>query len=289
MRLPNGLLKIQHLTAQDLKEIEALGTLCRQTEALDLPLYLESAQPASDDETNQFLYYHNDGLVGVGTATPGAHIEVSGIVHPAYRRRGIGRMLLRAIKQECQHRGLPGLLLVCEEAAPSGQAFAQAVGAVYHSSEYRMELDRVAFARRQSPPTTLVLQQANRQDVGALVALWTASSDIGEEEAWQTTIWRLQQANQRFYIGRLANEPVGMLRLHQDKPYVFICSFRVLPQHRRQGYGRELLRGVIAQLMSEDWPHIMIEVATNNAPALGLYHSCGFQIVATYHYYHLSV
>jgi ribosomal protein S18 acetylase RimI-like enzyme len=181
------------------------------------------------------------------------------------------------------------LLLVCKEAAPSGVAFARAVGAQHQFSEYRMELDRAAFVRRRSPRKALKLRRADLSDVGALVGLWTASADIAEVEARQATMRWLEQDNQRFIIGLSQDEPVGMLRLHLEPSSVFIHSFRVHPEHRGRGYGRQILMGVIDQLLGEGWEQILIEVATDNTIALSLYVSCGFQRAVEYLYYELMV
>ena len=49
----------------------------------------------------------------------------------------------------------------------------------------------------------------------------------------------------------MQDEPVGMLRLYLEPSSVFIHSFRVHPECRGRGYGRQILEGVIDQLLSE--------------------------------------
>jgi ribosomal protein S18 acetylase RimI-like enzyme len=281
-----GLVPVRQLSDADRARIEALAAVCRQAEGMDLPLYLE---PSTGDETNLFCTYRRGVLVGAAVAPPDDPIEVLAVVHPEHRRQGIGRALLGAVQQEGRRRGVSSLLLVCEEAAPSGVAFARAVGAEHQFSEYRMELDRVAFAQRQPPRRTIELRQADGGDLGALVGLWTASRDIAEGEAREASAHWLGQENQRLVIGWLQDEPVGMLRLHLDPSSVFINSFRVHPVHRGRGYGRQILMGVLDQLLAEGWEHILIEVATDNMIACSLYESCGFQRVATFWYYELMV
>ena len=278
-----GLMGIQRLTAGVRSEIEALVAVCKRHEpGLDLPLYFQPARPAPG-ETPLLCTYHDDVLVGLANVPPGGDVEVVGAVHPAHRRQGIGRALLHAVVRECRRRGASSLLLVCEEAAPSGKAFAHAVGGAYRFAEHRMALDRAAFAQRPPPRRTLVIEQAGLEDIDALAATGPASGEYRE-----AILRRLQQANQRFYIGRTQGEPVVMLRLHQDEPSVFIQSFRVRPAHRGRGYGRQMLMAVIDRLIAEDWDQILIEVATDNQIALSLYTSCGFRQVATYLYYWLS-
>ena len=283
-----GVRAIRRLTAEDRSAIRALAAACRQHEpGLDLPLYRAPARPASG-ETDNVGYYRDGVLVGLANLTPGTEIEVQGMVHPAQRRQGIGRALLRVAQREGRQRGASSLVLVCERAAPSGQAFARAVGAVYRDAEHRMELDRGAYAQRHAPPMTLTIERAGMQDLETLVALRLTSRQGPEDLARAWVARWLRQANQRFYIGRLQGEPVGMLRLSMDAPAVFVQSFTVRPEHRGRGYGRQILVQALDLLIAEDRAPIMIEVATDNEVALSLYESCGFRPVATYLYYSVS-
>src|SRR5581483_11223822 len=50
------------------------------------------------------------------------------LVHPAYRRRGIGSALLAAAREECQRTGVEQIILICERRALSGKAFVEHFG-----------------------------------------------------------------------------------------------------------------------------------------------------------------
>ena len=58
-----------------------------------------------------------------------------------------------------------------------------------------------------------------------------------------------------------------------------ILSLGVLPDCRRLGIGRALLRAVIDEAASRELPSIVLEVADDNAAARGLYASAGFVAV----------
>jgi ribosomal protein S18 acetylase RimI-like enzyme len=60
-------------------------------------------------------------------------------------------------------------------------------------------------------------------------------------------------------------------------------------EQRGRGFGRQMLLHTIDRLVVEKWPRILIEVATDNPNALGLYKSCGFQVTTTYGFYQLVV
>jgi ribosomal protein S18 acetylase RimI-like enzyme len=98
----------------------------------------------------------------------------------------------------------------------------------------------------------------------------------------------IQQENRQYYLGWLGGQAIGMLRVGAFPPTAFIESFRVLPEHRGRGYGRQILTDVIDRLIAAGWERIALEVDTSNEIALSLYRSCGFREVTTFLYYHLS-
>ena len=283
------IIKAQQLTTAIRDELEALAQICRQSDGLSLTLYLEDPRLARQ-ETNQFLYYQDDILVGMVTLPAGNQIEIMGMVHPEYRCRGIGRALLNAAVAECQHRGVQECLLVCEGGSPAGQQFIEAVGGTYCFSEYAMALDREAFAHSQRDQDTITLHQATDKDLDVLVSLRVASiADQTALDVCQMTQNYLQRTDQRYFIGTLNAQPIGMLRVDENGPTVGIYAFVVLPEHRGRGYGRQILLKTLDKLVSEDWQTIMLEVETENRNALKLYERCGFQETTQYDYYHLSV
>src|SRR5439155_3973776 len=134
----HGIVTMHGLADVDRAAVAHLAALCNQREGLDLPFNLEGAGPGHGQAVNQVLYYRDGELIGFVSLEGGPPIEVCGMVHPEHRRKGIGRALLAVAKVACRRRGLPSLLLVCDEAARSGRAFVAAVGAQYRFSEYRM-------------------------------------------------------------------------------------------------------------------------------------------------------
>ncbi|MOA62232.1 ribosomal-protein-alanine N-acetyltransferase [compost metagenome] len=62
----------------------------------------------------------------------------------------------------------------------------------------------------------------------------------------------------------------------------------VLPEHRRQGYGRDMLVMAIQKLIEQKAESIHLQVATENGNALDLYKSCGFIEASTMDYFQLK-
>ncbi len=80
---------------------------------------------------------------------------------------------------------------------------------------------------------------------------------------------------------------IGFACLPEDPDEPEACGM-VHPEHRRRGYGRQMLMDTVDMLLREGWERIIIEVATENRNALGLYESCGFRATRTYSYYQFA-
>src|SRR5262245_24346441 len=99
----HGLVARSALSAEERAQVEGLAALCNKEEGIELPVNLEPSN--TSEQANQFLHFESGTLVGFasleGVNTP----EATGMVHPEHRRKGIGRELLHALKEECRLRG----------------------------------------------------------------------------------------------------------------------------------------------------------------------------------------
>ncbi|MNC03787.1 putative N-acetyltransferase YvbK [compost metagenome] len=81
---------------------------------------------------------------------------------------------------------------------------------------------------------------------------------------------------------------MGRINSHiRDGNAHFFC-FSVVPQHRRKGYGRQILLSAIGLAKKQGLRSMTLEVACNNAEALTLYHRCGFRETYINDYYRLD-
>ena len=268
------------MTEHELVEARKLADMCNEYEKLD---YL-----TPDLDMQSFLYYKNGSLVGFLNLFPAGEIEVYAVVHPENRRKGIGRALLDAAKEECKRRGSSSCLLVCEEASSSGRAFVEAMGAQYRFSEYRMKLEPERV-KHQLHLDQVELHLADTGDVELLARLTAAAFSSRKEEHLKRYAHDIQKPSHRFYIAKLQGEPIGSLGVVIHDRRVYIIAFGVLPVYRGRGYGRQMLAETIGILLAEDWQEILIEVVTENRNALSLYRSCGFKETTSYRYYSLKL
>ena len=282
------LTKKQTLTEADITAIEQLTAICNNYEGLHMRLSLDALRKRPGNETNDFLFYEDGILVGyLSVESWGTkEMEATGMVHPAYRRKGIFSALLTALKEECQQRDVQKLILVCEHSSQSGQAFVRASGAQHEYSEHEMVLG--TFREKRIFHDGLHMRQANMSDLDTIVSI--LATDSGNFESVKQWIRHcLEEPNWRFYLATLDSKPLGCLRLDDMGDQVGIYAFEVRLGYRGLGYGRHMLEEAIRTIRAGTGKPIMLDVETDNTNAIGLYLSCGFEIKTTYDYFGLDI
>ncbi len=285
----HGLVKCDHLSMFDRDAVRALAIACNDHDGLDLPLQWEpdGAVPG-DGPANRLLFFERDALIGFASIQGGGGIEVYGMVHPAHRRRGVGRALLEAAKAECQLRGEHELIVATEERSESGKGFVEAMGGRFRFAEYMLELDANAVDRSRPREPALRLQRASTNESEVIAEITAAATGDPLEEKLKAVEQGMMEAHQRYFLARLHDEPVGTLRVSEHPPHTYITAFAVRPDFQGRGFGRQMLLETIARLLAEGRQHIRIEVETDNRNALGLYESCGFRATTAYLYYQIA-
>jgi len=285
-----GLFAKHFLAAHEMAELEQLTALCDARENLRMRLDYNMLDLPTLPTDDLFLFYRNDALLGC-LLLDRYHSdikEVTGLVHPDFRRRGIFRTLLTAASQECQSRGINRLLFICEATSLSGRAFLHHIGARREFAEHRMVLQN--FQPRFQYDDHLLFREALLEDLEELSLILAADFGNNKENARQHLLRAFERPNQRFYIATYGGEdigcaePVGTLRVEEMPTELGIYGFFVRPEYRGRGHGRQILEETIATLRAHSQKPVMLEVDTNNFTALNLYRSLGFVVERTYEY-----
>ncbi len=293
--LKHGLLMPQSVTDADEAEMHRLLEICNNYEHLHIRFSERDVRTSPDNALPDFLYYEQGQLVSclILDSSDSKEVELLGMVHPNYRRKGIFSALLAAAKKECAAHGVQHLVFVVEHDSPSGQAFVASLGAQYDFSEYEMVL--ATFHNRMAFDERLNYRKANDSDLDLLVSIMVDSFGDPEESVRPRVAWLLRDPHCRLYVATFGEaslgckEPVGCLRLDESRDAIGIYGFGVRPDYRGRGYGRQMLEETIREVRSHSQKQITLEVDTNNNNAFGLYRSVGFTVRTTYDYFDLDI
>jgi len=282
------LLLAQGLSDNELQDIGELEKACCQHEKLNMKLNWDMLEKRHSDEINDLLYYYDKKLIGFlglyEISKETKEIEITGMIHPDYRRRGVFKELFCAAKQECIKRRAKRILLIMEQASGAGIGFAKSTGAQYSFSEYRMKFDEAAVT--DFPEAGIILRKAEYIDYPDLIRLNSRCFDLPEEE---TEISHFNDSYNSTYVAELEGKIIGKIGAHMEGKDGYIFGFAIKPECRRRGYGREVLSLTLSKLLSEQVKTVLLEVAVKNEKALLLYKSCGFKEITVYDYYEIEL
>lgn len=193
-------------------------------------------------------------------------VEVSAFTLEAYRKQGCFSALFSKAVVHILERDFRKILFCIPGSSKSGHIAVSSYPAILAFREYSMVL-------AQKPPRT------EQKGVTMVMA----------EEASYTSLFgrSLKQENDRqVYIGMKDGKPFGTISLHPMEEGTWVYGFEVLPACRRQGLGEALLTLAIGKASSMP---LLLEVESDNTPALSLYGKIGFTERSSIDYYRMEV
>ena len=277
------------LTAADRSRVDALRRLCESVEPLDLKLEIDESAP--EGEAVHFLAESEGALIGYAAITPGDDAEACGMVHPAWRRRGVAAELLTHVCAAGRRLQRESVLFICEDTAPIALDWLRRLGAADDSAELRMTLSLPAGsagAATDGPAhgAPLELREAGDADRETLARLLGEGFSSSPENVTD----RLETTRPQGFLLALddGGVVVGTLRLTETPRRSMIYGFVVDSERRGQGLGTRMLDAALALLRSRGVAEVGLEVDPENTPAVRLYESFGFSPVTTYRYMRLA-
>jgi len=287
-----GCVPLQGLQEEQLEHIWQLARVCGDVDGFspEANLSVAALRNREPDRVQDFLSIQGGKVVGYLGMFSFAHeeeVEITGFVHPAWRRRGIFKGMLEQALAECARRQVTRILLVVNRQAKDAQAAAERLGAHYDFSEYRLDFDAASFHRLVPVSKELELRPAAREEEQLLVEI--GMSGFSDSEAEMASLIRRNLANplRQLYLATYRGEPVGMITASREEETVFLTAFCVRQEEQGKGIGRQILTRMVSDLRAAGESRIALEVEATNENALHLYQSCGFVVSDGYHYYQL--
>jgi ribosomal protein S18 acetylase RimI-like enzyme len=282
----------QQMDENELAKVRELEAVCNGQEGLTLKLNwgMLRERASGSGGINDFLCCGKDeklvgflALYGFGRS----EMEVSGMVRPEFRQKGVFSLMLEKAGEECKQRDIKSFLFICERRSASGSAFIKARGASFDHSEHWMERPGSMEPIPLSSPVEL--REAVPGDYERLAGLDSICFDIPLEESRNFYTSQSFLSSEQLFVVELDGSDIGMVKLHKEDDSVFIFGFGIQPEFRGKGYGRAALARAVNRALDSRPSLVALEVDCVNDTALNLYKSCGFQTVTTYDYYRLPL
>jgi ribosomal protein S18 acetylase RimI-like enzyme len=271
------------LPPETLTQIAALEVDSVSADGGRLKLEWNTLKSRSGNVVEDVLWREDGRVVGfLGLyAYGGPTVELAGMVHPDYRRRGIGTRLLDEAIEVCRERGLDKILLVIPRTSPGGRALAESRRGFLDHSEHALDLDGAVVEGPSDP--SLLLRLVSSDDVTEEARILAEA--FGETEGSIV----LDAPDQSRLVGERDGKVIATLRVDRTPGQWGIYGFAVEPRLRGTGIGRDLLRRVCHQAHEVGVTRLHLEVEVNNDRALGLYTSLGFTQTSTEDYFDIPL
>ena len=285
------------LNEEDCKAIKKLEAICCDEQKTNLKLELDYKMSLRRNSIKnkimtEFLYYENEFLVGyLGLCNfHGTSVEISGMVDPQFKRRGIFKKLYVLAVEEWKRMGPSEVLVLCDHTSRSGLAFIEEIGAEYGLSEYKMCVNQRTLQVKHALAVKLRLatsEDSAEIDRQSSIYFGTLEEedDNKEQEGYKEKTPIAVDDNFISYMAEVQGQIMGKIHISITNNEGFIYGFGVLPKFRGKGYGREVLCSALEIFKRENVDNIFLEVATENKNALELYESCGFEEISVMDYY----
>ncbi|MCR5331979.1 MAG: GNAT family N-acetyltransferase [Lachnospiraceae bacterium] len=206
-----------------------------------------------------FMYYEGKRLIGelyiFPTYTENA--EITAIVDPHQRRKGIFMKLLEAAEEELEKYGIEEYYFVAEPGC-------EAAGAVID----RMGLEKV-YAE-------LVMELRGDNDHNDNTGAEKICTDDGK---YRVTFTETGEGLDAFLEETETGETISTSGVSISGPVAFIHDVETKPELRNRGFGSMLIGEVLRRLKSGSADiKIMLQVRSDNTAAVKLYEKAGFTV-----------
>ncbi len=289
----NGLYIDKGLSKVNYQRIVELAKRCEEHDGFSdaFTMNYPVLESRVEDEINDVLYFHDGQLVGycgMFSFINKHEVEMSGVVHPNFRRKGIFTEIIQVAVKECDQREVQRVLLVVNRESKSGKGYVDKIDAQYHLSEYKMDFRQGFSFKEKGKHRGIIIAPAEKIHIPQLLRIGALSFEK-DEEMFEGLIDRnMNHPRYKTYVVSYQSEHIGMITVSEEGEISYISAFCILPSYQGKGYGRQILSETVQNLVNEGKRAISLDVEINNLGALKLYESCGFAVESGYDFYLLK-
>ena len=246
-------------------------------------------QPNLRPERDCFLAEVDGTPAGYVLVVPELVIDraiIEGAVAPAYRRRGVGRMLLDHGVAHSRSLGAKLAHVSASSAATAVRRLCEGAGFAEVNRQLQMRLDLRDLVAGESAPSHVVRHLREGEEAlitdlqnKAFAGSWGFAPNVPEELRY-----RLRMSGSRHedaLILEVDGKPSAYcwtkIQTQGGQRVGLIWMIGVDPEMRSLGLGRAMLLASVDYLSRQGAESVELDVYADNAPAVGLYEATGFR------------
>ena len=235
-----------NLCSEEPDKISDLEQTCREADGFSYELYTGDDSETSGDFF--VLCYTGSELIGFLSYFNADVPEISGIVHPKFRRQKVFSHMFETVENKLMNKEI-----------------------VFSGRELYPGFTKTALSLGGSNPYHEYLLKWNKKTIfsGNLGILYDSSS-AGQYRDFD------------FWINECQ---VGHCSLFTDSAAVNIFDVYIEPEFRGLGYGKAMLNRLLSHISGQSNKNIILQVSEKNKPACNLYFTNGFEVIDSVLYY----
>ncbi len=232
METDGGMATPDGLSMEQVNQVRALATAseARDGYSMEARLNLGTLETRPEGSVSDVLWHESGRLVGfAGMRSRGdpSEVEATFLVHPEFRRKGVGRRMVRVVVRECQKHEVKRLLIVVPRQSREGTAFAATMGTLHSRSEYTMDLDVKRISLLEGIHDPVELRPAGAADVPVMAAIAASAFAEPVHEEEQALVRLMKDPARMTYLATQDGRPVGVIQSAVSDGHAFIVHFAV--------------------------------------------------------------
>ena len=274
-----------------IKEIRQIETICKKHDKLTGDIFLDSSLNFNSNIKSLFLLYEDNKLLSllIMFIPTQDEAEISGFTLPECRQKGYFKALLAKASNELKKYEVSDILFVCEPQSLDGKAVIKKLEANYEFTEYSLKYNQLNEAGPKQHLNKIELYKPDLQDSKILIDISQQIFNDSYENAETMVNKTFQSQSREQYLAVLDKEFIGMGGVSFEQEGAYIFGFGITPKYQGKGFGKDMLKLMLKDLIKQNVEKIMIDVNSENEKAFNLYKKYGFEVQTAFEYFRKKV
>lgn len=283
--------KIKSIEKEDIADFKEFANIINELDRLELSFsenvfeYILS-QPFLRENT--ILAYYNDKLVAFAACikksedSPDAEIEV--IVHPSYRKNGLGKLLFNIIWDKSKDN-VRNVTAFAKERMDYSVKFMENRGFKTHKYMWKMDYLLNNIDYKAVPDGEYTIRQVDLKDVDKYVDIMNAGFKKEGDVMYNENSFQMHLNNPDKYVFFVERQgevvATAAISMQKDIDRGYIHNVTVYKDYRGHGFGEFAINHCVNKIKEAGLSKAALNVDGENKNALRLYKKIGFEEIDT--------